>query len=281
MTASFFEPRASLEEAPILALTVCAGFESGRWREKRLVEYLFDWLPRFALKAKEREYLRDAPYSQLKKALYQIYEVSRVERTEKRGEIGELLLHILCVEFFQTAPIILTVFYKSASNDTVKGWDCVHYRRLSAGKVELWFGEAKFYEDAKKAISRALKSIKEHMEDGFLQSQKIIVGSKIEDDFEDYAEVKALFDLNTSLDNIVGSLVVPVLVTYDSAAVASATLVNDEYIDALQTELRELFADLLRKAQGLEVVMRVIFVPLSSKENLIRAFDAKMDAIQR
>ena len=84
-------------------------------RENRFVEDSFDWLPRFALKAKEREYLDHAPFTILKKSLFQFYELSKVKHTETRGEIGELLLDILASEFFETAPIVLTVFYKSAS----------------------------------------------------------------------------------------------------------------------------------------------------------------------
>ncbi|WP_128918568.1 HamA C-terminal domain-containing protein [Bradyrhizobium nanningense] len=195
----FLQQRGDLERAPVIALTLCAGFEAGEWRQKRFVEHLFDWLPRFALKESERKYLADAPFSQLKKALFQLYDVSKVAKTVQRGEIGELLLHVCCVEHFGTAPIVLTVFYKTSSNDVIKGWDCVHYRKAAESKIELWLGEAKFYEDAKAAITEAIKSIKGHMDAGFLNAQKVIVGSKIEDDFEDYADVKKLFDLNTSI----------------------------------------------------------------------------------
>lgn len=275
----FLEQRGTLEKEPVVALTLCAGFEGGVWRQKRFVEYLFDWLPRFALKARERQYLSDAPFSQLKKALYQLYEVSKVARTRQRGEIGELLLHVCCVEYFKTAPIVLTVFYKTASNDVIKGWDCVHYRK-EGSEIELWLGEAKFYEDAKSAIAEAIKSIRAHIDAGFLNAQKVIVGSKIEDDFEDYDDVKKLFDLNTSLDEITKRLVVPILVTYDSEAVSLATTVNDTYIAAVQAELEELFGDLLSKHAGLELVIKAMFVPLKSKRDFVNAFDEKMGIAQ-
>jgi Cap4 SAVED domain len=276
----FLEQRGILEKDPIVALTLCAGFERGIWRQKRFVEYLFDWLPRFALKARERQYLSDAPFSQIKKALYQLYDVSRVARTSQRGEVGELLLHVCCVEHFKTAPIVLTVFYKTASNDVIKGWDCVHYRKADGGSIELWLGEAKFYEDAKPAITEAIKSIKAHIDAGFLSAQKVIVGSKIEDDFEDYDDVKKLFDLNTSLDEITKRLIVPIMITYDSAAVGLATALDDAYVAAVQAELQDLFSDLSSKHAGLELVLKAVFIPLKSKTDFVREFDEKMGIAQ-
>jgi hypothetical protein len=211
MPTSLLEQRGLIDKPPVLALTLCAGFEDGSWKEKRLVEYLFDWLPRFALKAKELEYLGQAPFTILKKSLFQFYELAKVKHTETRGEIGELLLHICCVEFFKTAPIILTVFYKTASNETIKGWDCIHYKRDPQNdEIELWLGEAKFYDQANPAIGAAVRSVKSHLDAGFMSAQKIIVGSKIEDDFEDYSDVKKLFDMNTSMNEIRKRLIVPI-----------------------------------------------------------------------
>jgi hypothetical protein len=278
--AGFLECRGEFKEEPVVALTLCAGFETGVWRQKRFVEHLFDWLPRFALKARERQYLSDAPFTQIKKALYQLYEVSKVAKTNQRGEIGELLLHVCCVEHFETAPIVLTVFYKTAANDVIKGWDCVHYRKTEDEKIELWLGEAKFYEDAKAAITQAMKSIKAHMDAGFLNAQKVIVGSKIEDDFEDYDDIKKLFDLDTSLDEIIKRIVIPIMITYDSSAVGLATVVDDAYITAIQAELKDLFGDLLSKHAGLELAVRAIFVPLKSKIDFVKAFDEKMEIAQ-
>jgi hypothetical protein len=282
MPAPFLEERGSIDKPPILALTLCAGFEQGVWREKRFVEYLFDWLPRFALKAKEREYLEHAPFTVLKKSLYQFYELSKVKHTETRGEIGELLLHICCVEFFGTAPVILTVFYKTASNETIKGWDCIHYRKEpKTNEIELWLGEAKFYEDANPAISAAVKSVKDHMEAGFLNAHKIIVGSKIEDDFEDYSDIKNIFDLNTSMDELLKRLVVPILITYDSSAVSSASIVDETYISAVQGELKKLFDTFLGQYARLEIVVKVIFIPLRCKDDLVKLFDEKVKVIQQ
>jgi hypothetical protein len=59
------------------------------------------------------------------------------DKYQKRGEIGELLLHVICREVFKTYPAITKYFYKDSSNNTVKGFDAVHVVVTKTG-LELW-----------------------------------------------------------------------------------------------------------------------------------------------
>jgi len=53
--------------------------------------------------------------------------IYKTKKTESRGEIGELILHIACVQEFGASPVLLKLALKTSSNDTVKGYDGVHY----------------------------------------------------------------------------------------------------------------------------------------------------------
>jgi len=62
------------------------------------------------------------------------------DKYKKRGEIGELLLHVICREVFKTYPAITKYFYKDSANNTVKGFDAVHVV-VGGDGLELWLGE--------------------------------------------------------------------------------------------------------------------------------------------
>src|SRR5690606_14907054 len=100
----------------------------------------------------------------IKRAAKTVYQS---EKYEKRGEFGEILLHIGMRQFYETLPAISKVFYKTSSNETVKGFDAVHIVRNPEG-LELWVGETKFYRCIKTAIRDVVPEIIEHLETNYL-----------------------------------------------------------------------------------------------------------------
>src|SRR5262249_362857 len=155
----------------------CAGFEFSAWRCIPFAEHLVEWLPEYALPEDELAVNHANIYVKLKQAAIRVY---TSEKYKKRGEVGEIALHAICREFFGTVPISPRVFYKSSTNDVVKAFDLVHARFPPAGSgVELWLGESKLYADTKEAIAEAHKSVTEHIEQGFLNKQKLLLGPQI------------------------------------------------------------------------------------------------------
>jgi hypothetical protein len=119
-----------------------------------LARHLIEWLPEFALTETEREGVRAhnavALVGAAARSLYTSHNY------ERRGEVGELLLHIVLRQFFGAVPAISKVWFKDAANDTVKGFDAVHVV-ASESLLELWLGEVKFYSDvASSAGSKGL-----------------------------------------------------------------------------------------------------------------------------
>ncbi|MGY3078043.1 hypothetical protein ACVWZZ_004451 [Bradyrhizobium sp. LM6.10] len=183
----------------------CAGFELKAWRCVPFAEHLIEWLPEYALPEDELSVNHGNMYVKLKQAAIRVY---TSEKYKKRGEAGEIALHAICRDYFGTLPISNRVFYKSASNDVVKAFDMVHARFPDGGGgVELWLGESKLYKDTKDLIAEAIKSVTEHLQQGFLREQKLILGPQIPKSTLRYGELMELFEPQASLDKFISSAV--------------------------------------------------------------------------
>jgi len=258
---------------------ICPGFELKRWRYDRLAAHLVDWLPDFAIRhddlPEEIENITD--YRKVTEdAAERIY---KTKKSETRGEIGELLLHAICRQFSGTFPAVSKIYYKDSSNDVVKGFDLVHTRyENSTQELELWLGEAKFYSTAKDAVRDAIRSIKKHLDAGFLTSEKILIGSKISSDTPGYSKLEWLFNRDTPLDQIFQRLVIPILIAYDSPSAAKYENDNS-YNDGLGEELTKL-QRALSKGLPTNLSMFCFYFPMHTKKVLIEHFDKRISGFK-
>jgi hypothetical protein len=272
---SFLNVRIEKLEVSPSFRAMCPGFEQKKWRAKRLARHLLNWLPEFALRIEEF-----APELSVEKVNQMMEDAAKrmYANTEgkTRGEIGELLLHICCRQIAGTFPAVSKLFYKTATNDVVKGFDLVHTRLQLDDTLEIWLGEAKFWEKGAPAIRDAIRSIRGHLESGFLEAEKTLVGPKMSPETPGYEQLQWIFDADTSLDEIFDRMVVPVLIAYDSATTASWT--EDEKYNAellLEIErLHKLFEN--SKLEGIDLVC--FYLPMDNKALLTEEFEARMKA---
>lgn len=254
----------------------CAGFEVEEWRCTALADHLIEWLADYALKEDELRVHHGNMYIRLREAAIRIYTSNKYK---KRGEIGEIALHAICREFFGTIPFAPRVFYLTSSNDVVKSFDLAHVR-TTEGKCELWLGEAKFYEDAAAATKAAIASIAEHIELGFLRSQKLILGPQVSKSLPNYQEIRDLLSTQTSLDELFHRAVFPVLIAGESTAAKKTKRIDDNYKAAVDAELATL-SDLI-SASGLtrKIKIILIYLPLAAKPRLADEFDKRLKGLQ-
>lgn len=52
------------------------------------------------------------------------------EKYMKRGEFGEVFLHMAIRQLYSTVPLISKLYWKSGLNETVKGFDSVHVVKI-------------------------------------------------------------------------------------------------------------------------------------------------------
>jgi hypothetical protein len=270
----FLEVRCQDLAGPLPTTGLCAGYEGGVWRSARLAEHLFQWLPYAALNQEHQLGFGSHNFVEmLRIAAAHIYDT---KKTATRGELGEILLHLACILHFGTVPVMCKLVLKSASNDTVKGFDGVHLLPTGTG-FEIWLGESKFYSDSEQGIRDAISSVKDHILPAFLTTEKAMVFGHVAADIPHRDEVLRLFKSQTSADRLIESSVFPILVTYESASVASFDNVSKDYVESLKTEVAALRAYFGEKAKELKLRFQLIFVPLGKKEDVVKSFDKLLE----
>lgn len=267
-------------------LALCAGFERGEWRNDQLADHVMEWLPEFALNHSEiNEIGSHNAVKLVKKAAKIVYQT---EKYGSRGEFGEILLHIAIRQIYQTIPAVTKVYYKSAVNETVKGFDAVHIVKGVTG-LELWIGETKFYKDINRAITDVCKEIVDHLETDYLKNEFILIKNKIDPNWPEATALKTLLDDGVSLDTVFKKTCIPVLLTYESEVVKTSSETNQEYLDKIKAEVNGAYKSMRDKLKSqyldrfksaLPITVHVILIPLKDKPTLTSALDARLKAWQ-
>jgi hypothetical protein len=267
------------DDSTVPSLTVlCAGYELGRWRQyemardllrRHLISFAYSWSESQLVDA-------DSAADDLANAATLVY---TTEKYGRRGEFGELLLHAVVKDLFRGQPAISKIYFKTATNETVKGFDSVHV--VEAGEeIELWLGEVKFYTDVNKAIRDVLVELVEHFDASYLRREFLVIYNKIDSQWPNSSRLRALLDQNTSLDQLIDSITVPVLLTYESQAIADHTKLDEAYTSALEEEARKAWDYWLRKTTppvlGVELKLRLILVPLENKKDFVDSLHERL-----
>ena len=262
---------------------LCAGFERGEWRCKQFAEHVLEWLPEFALGSSEAASLSaHNALRMIRRAARTLY---RSEHYQRRGEFGEVLLHIAIRQVYSSFPLVSKIFFKNSVNDTVKGFDAVHVVAGSAG-LELWLGEVKFYTNLTKAIYDVSEEIIAHLRTDYLRSEFLLISNKIDPAWPHQEEIRTLLDENTSIDQVFRAAAIPILLSYESGSLKKG---EKSYRRAIEQELASGF-DCVRSSldekyrqefsTGIPLRVHVFLVPLESKENLLRELHSGLERLQ-
>jgi hypothetical protein len=252
---------------------LCAGYERGVWRATQLADHVMEWLPEFALNWSELRALGHAnAVALLRRAANAVYQT---EKFHRRGEFGELLLHIAIRQVFGSVPAISKIYYKSAVNDTVKGFDAVHVVG-PADRMELWLGEAKFYTDIDMAVRDVVAELGAHTATDYLRNEFALIMNKIDDNSPHAQSLRRLLSPNTSLDSVFATACVPVLLTYDSDCLAAHAGVDTAFRAAFMAEIETHYSSF--RAAGLPANLRIhlFLLPLRTKALLVQALDERL-----
>lgn len=282
---SFFKPPDPFLEVRVHDLSIapglsglCVGYELDAWRAKQFAKHVMEWLPEFAMTFSELgDITPGTAVKQLRSAAQRVYET---DKYGKRGEFGELFLHIAIRQTFDSIPAISKIFYKSATNETVKGFDAVHVINAPDG-MELWLGEAKFYEDIKPAITAVLEEIEDHTKADYLRTEFMLIGNKVDTNWPQAEELKKLITQNTSLDEVFKRTCIAVLLTYDSACVNGHKQVDDAYKKAFEAEIRAHYAEFAGTKLPANLRVHLFLLPLHTKKVLLEELDKSLKAWQK
>jgi hypothetical protein len=241
-----------------------------------------EWLPEFALSPAEWKSMQHAnSVEMIRRAARAVYQT---EKFKGRGEFGELFLHAAIRQVHDSIPAISKIYYKTAVNDTVKGFDAVHVVG-PPDNMELWLGEAKFYDDINRAIRDIVKELEIHLGTDYLRTEFILIGSKIDESWPHSSQLKKLLSPNTSLDEVFQRVCIPVLITYDSECVGSHDKCSLEYVEAFEHEVLEHYhkfaGSLSTISLPAEIRIHLFLMPLHDKKVLVEALDGKLKVWQK
>ena len=259
-------------------MSLCANYEQGRWRSSELSAHLIEWLPEFALSWAERDaFGLGNGVELLRRAARTVYETDKYRR---RGEFGELLLHAVLRSHFGTEPGLAKLAFKTAANDTVKGFDVVHIVDAGDSQIELWLGEAKFYSDLRGAIRDAVAELHEHLTPDYLRTEFMLITNKLDPAAPFGRELRALLDAHKTLDEVFDALRIPVLLTYESPCIRGHTLRDAAYLEAFRAEALAACSSFWASGPPDKVSLHLILVPLHTKQDLIDQLHARLAAAQ-
>jgi hypothetical protein len=249
------------------------GYELSEFRYDALVEIIFDALPDFALSHSEvSTFGAHNCVRKMRRAAKMVYDS---DKYKSRGEFGEILLHIVMRDYYNTLPAISKLYYKDSSNDTVKGFDAVHIVPLQ-DEIELWLGEVKFYNNCSAAIRDVIKELHLHSNKDFLRKEFLFVSNKIDKTWPHADKLQTLIDTRTSLDTIFSRLRIPVLLTYDSSVVKQYKSVSDEFRKDLLQELNNNHSLFRNGGLPKNVDFILILIPFEDKKVLVDRLHDKL-----
>ncbi|OOG78979.1 DUF1837 domain-containing protein [Flavobacterium sp. A45] len=201
----------------------------------------------------------------------------------RRGEFGELILHLLLRDFHKTTPLLSKIYFKDSFGHTVHGFDAVHIQEETK---TLWLGESKLYLDGKRGIKALISDIEEHFKSDYLNSEFLIISKKIKhfDNTPDKDYWVDLMSKSTKLIDQLDTINIPLLCTFNSDLFSSYDdESSSEFVDAYIQQMRELkeYFD-TNHNHPLKTKLNIILIlfPVQNKVTLVKGLHKKLSLLQ-
>lgn len=255
------------------------GFDQKEFRLTPLVDIIRSVIPEFALGYHEG---KDIPLTEIVNKLREAANVVyNTEKYKRRGEFGELVLHLLLRDFFNTTPLISKIYFKDSANTVVHGFDGVQVVNDGANP-KLWIGESKFYATGLGGAKALAKDVHEHINADFIRQEFELISRKIPSTIPERDHWLNLMDKHQKLDVIFSSICIALVCTYSSELFKTHSEECDEYFQDLENECLELKKELdsrVEEFKDLEIFLMLLPVP--DKDMLNSELDARLKAMQK
>ena len=256
------------------------GFDQLKFRLDALATVIVNVIPEFALglyQGDAVELVSIVP--RLREAARRIYST---DQYQKRGEFGELVLHLLLRDFCRSVPLISKIYFKDTDNATVHGFDAVHAVEDGDRKA-LWLGESKLYDDGKAGVRELLNDLTRHLGADYLRREFALISTKLPEPADAIDSWRARLHEHQKLDTILDGLCIPLVCTYTSAVYTDHSDNTPDCAAAFLAESRELY-ELFEPGYAsmppptVDVVL--MLVPVASKAALVTELHRRLLAMQ-
>lgn len=265
-----------ISEATLRAYHV--GFDKNKFRLEPLLDIVMDVIPEFALGYHEaKDIPHTAFWGKLKEAATTIY---TTEKYKKRGEFGEIVLHLLLRDFCNSIPLVSKIYFKDSNNVAVHGFDGIHVT-IEGDVKKLWLGESKFYSSGSEGVKALLKDVKDHFSEDYLRSEFTLISRKIHKDTPEASHWKKLMHKHQKLENIFQSVCIPLVCTYTSDLFKSHTDESSQYLLDFENECRELKKEFDGKNIHTNLEIILMLLPVPDKNELNDAFHKRLKSAQK
>lgn len=287
--------------------TYFVGFDlddSGKnyYRINDLVNLLINVIPEFAFGHHLGQYTANCELVRIlresARAIYSIDEFQKVrdiylsgssmndntaDRYLKRGEFGELILHLLLRDYKDTIPLISKIYFRDSYGTAVHGFDAVH---IQESTKTIWLGESKLYTDGKQGVAALINDIKEHFIANYLNSEFNIISRKIKtlDNIPEKDHWISLLNESTTLREQLDNINIPLLCTYESQLFSKY---SDErladFINEYEKEMSELklyFDNNNNHPLKSNLNIILLLFPVKCKKELVEKMHRNLSAMQ-
>lgn len=242
------------------------GFDIGKFRLRHLAQVIADVIPEFALGYHQGATVPlSSVASRLRDAASRLY---TTEKYQRRGEFGELILHLLLRDYFGSIPLVSKIYFKDSPNVPAHGFDGVHIV-VTEKEKQLWLGESKLYDDGNAGVTNLLADLKAHFTGDYLRQEFNLISPKLPEAVPDIEYWRNLLHENQRLETILDRVCVPMVCTYSSGCFNDHCDNTPECLDAFVAECRALHELFKTKMPSTSLDVILLLLPVQDKSQLI------------
>lgn len=252
------------------------GFDQNKFRLKPLVDVIRSVIPEFAFGFNPSSVHMTDLVEILAESARKVYLTDNYKR---RGEFGELILHLLLRDFHNSIPLVSKIYFKDSHNNTVKGFDGVHITVEPTAK-KLWLGESKLYSDGIQGVKSLANDLKHHIEADYLRKEFELLSRKIPDNVPEINYWRDLMNKNQKLENILDAICIPMVCTYSSSIFTKHNKETTQYLLDFEQECRNLEVEFNNKKIATNVEVLLMLLPVPDKDQLNHELDTRLKHMQ-
>lgn len=254
-------------------------YSLNQWRHDNFARHLIEWLPEFSLKASEIVNILAHNAEAILAQSISAFSDSELPRDRL---IAELILHAILRSRQNSEPVACKVFYKSAGK--LSEFGNAHIVQIPGQEDQLWLGLARLIEanDMDASLEKICEVLDATISEAVLSAEREIIIS-LREPLHHQPKADAFnqaLHRNSPVDDMLNVLCFPILLTYDSEALASGWLAD--YVNNLKREIESHFSAFATQLPDNIRQVKVMFflVPMESIEKLTKAFNARCKKLE-